>query len=300
MKYVLGLIVSTMLFAFPSIASAQSITYCGGGAGGNYEYTGNVLKSQLNGIAEVNNINTKGSWENLEKLRSGECDAALVQSDALYLWNKTEGGLSLFNMERMFGEYVHLLCNRRSGVSQFSDLNENTKVYTGSHGSGSDVSLRGLIEADKEFGNSSYVNIPLLNEGGDVALVKLNGGQGACMVYTAGPGTTFMAKNAEKFSDNLVLVDVVDKDFNDVTITDANGSEMSVWNPVTMDDDTYGKIMPSGIFGNSDVDTIGVTAVFVVSSSLVERSPDLFAKIGIALPDIKNIVRADRNLVNFD
>lgn len=282
-----------------SVASyATDLNVCTGGSGGNYEYTGKLLQKQLvSASINVNVINTKGSWENLVKMDSGECDAAIVQSDAVYTYEKENGPVEAFSIGDMFTEYVHLLCRRASDIEDIGDLSTNTKVYVGPVGSGANVSMRGMILADKEYGGDAYSKIPLLNEGGDKSsLVKLKGGAADCMVYTAAPGTKFMTTEAQKFGEDLVLVPIVDKDFNDVVNKDVNGVETSVWRPVTMNYNVYKTIMPSGLFGRKDVDTFGVNAQFLVSQKWEKQNGDAFGEVGYYLEDVKNQLRADRKL----
>jgi TRAP transporter TAXI family solute receptor len=288
------------LAAFSTIgmSNATDINVCTGGSGGNYEYAGKLMKNQLSSTGiNVNVINTKGSWENLEKMDNGECDAALVQSDAVYVYEKENGPVNAYSLGDMFTEYVHLLCRRSANIEDIDDLETSSKVYVGPVGSGSNVSFRGMIMADKEFGGDAYSKIPLMNEGADKSsLVKLKGGSADCMVYTAAPGTTFMTKEAQKFGDDLVLVPVIDKDFNDVTNTDVNGNKTSVWRPVTMSYKTYKTIMPSGVFGRKDVDTFGVNAQFLVSQKWESQNSDAFGEVGYYLTDVQNQLRADRKL----
>lgn len=285
------------MFTVSHAADAASLSVCTGAPGGNYAYVGKVLASQLKGTADVTVVNTAGSWENLQKIQSGECDGALVQSDALYLWGKEQGALDYFKIGDLYTEYTHLLCNRKSSVKEFMDLNEKTKVFTGGNGSGANVTLRGLIQADKDNGYASFTKVPLLNEPNqDVALIKVKAGVADCLFYVGSKGNKLMSVNAEKISDDVVLVPVKDKYFKRTVVKDKNGNETSIWNPTTMPSDTYNKIMPSGWFGNKGLDTIGVTSQMIVSSKWVDTNPDAFAALGLAINDVTNIVRSDKGL----
>ena len=283
--------------AFSTPVLASEIRVCSGKPGGNYDYTAKVMKQQMGGTADVVNINTKGSWENLEKINAGECDVAIVQSDALYLWTKEEGNFGYFSVSDLYTEYAHLLCNRKSNVKEFYDLNQSTKVFSGGKGTGADVTIRGLKSADAEEGDNRYAKVPLLNEeSDDVALVKVKSRVADCLFYVGSRGNKFLSVNGEKLADDLVLVPIVDKDFNDVTMKDVNGNEMSVWSPREMDAKTYNKIMPSGVFGNKDLNTISVTAGLIASEKWVNENPEEFGSLGLMINDVTNIVRADRKL----
>jgi len=296
----LGIAVAMSLSTFattPVLAQSEPVKVCTASKGGNYEYVGLKLQEALRGQTDIEVVNTAGSWDNLERMARGECDAAVVQSDALYVYGKEAGNLDYFNLGALYTEYVHLLCNRKSGVEEWADLNKNTKVFSGGRGSGADVTARGLIQADAEFGNKSYVGVPLLNEQNpDVSLMKVKGGAAECLVYVGSKGNKFMGTNAQKLANDLVLRPVEDKDFNDVTLTDDNGVTMSVWTPVEMPYSTYEKLMPTGVFGRKDVPTIGVTAMLIVSSNLVEQNPDAYAAIGFGIEDAVKVVRADKKV----
>ncbi len=299
-RFYLALAATALVASFASVGTsvAGDFRMCTGGSGGNYEATGLAVQRQVAGEGiNVEVVNTKGSWENLEKLTSGECDGAVVQNDAMYVWGEENGAPNVIDMGPMFTEYVHMLCRRDANIEDISDLSTNGKVMAGKTGSGSNVSIRGMITADKKFGGDSYSKIALLNEGGDRAsLAMLVSGKADCMVVTAAPETKFLTADAQKYGDSLVLVDIVDKDFNDVTVTDKNGNESSVWNKATLPYSAYKTIMPKGVFGRKDVDTFGVNAHFIVSADWVETNPDDFGNVGFYMGDVKNILRTDRGL----
>lgn len=299
-KFLTGAFLALAAFSYTAgaaFAENKTVNICTGGKGGNYELTGLIMQNQIRSAVNVNVINTKGSWDNLTKLQSGECDAAVVQSDAIYVWEKERGKLSTINMSDMFKEYVHLLCRRKAELSDISDLTEKDKIFAGEVGSGANVSFRGLINAEKEEGYDSYSKLPLLNEGGRSTLVKLKGGLGTCLVYTASPGTPFMTNDAQTFSDDLALVPITGKYFSRVVLTDENGNESPVWKPAEIDGKVYGKIMPTGFFGgNKNVETFSVDAKFIISAKYAAENDDVFGEIGFALPDVQNILRAEKGL----
>lgn len=278
-------------------SSLPVVNYCSGGSGGNYEYSGRELSRQVRSQVDVQVINTRGSWDNLERIESGECDMGIVQSDALYVW-ETEGNPFNFRVSKpMFTEYVHMICRRDLGVDSIQELDENASIYAGEIGSGANVSIRGMIAADEEHGGSEFTGFALRNEGGEAAAVFLADGDADCMIFTAAPGTTFM-NTVERFSDDLVMITVEDKDFNDVVVEDSGGNEVSVWTPVTLPGDSYGDIMPGGLFGNSSVDTFGVQATLVFNEDWVQSNREVFTDLRLAIQDLSNIIRSgDRELI---
>jgi hypothetical protein len=181
----------------------------------------------------------------------------------------------------------------------FPDLGNSTKIYSGGNGSGADVTLRGLIRADQENGGGDYVGLPIVNStNNDVALINVKGMKDGvkCLFYVGSKGNKFLTVNGEKVAKDVQLVPIEDKDFNDVTMTDSNGNEISVWTPVEMPSDTYENLMPSGLFGNKSLSTIGVDAHFILSDAWSTANPDAYATIGLGIDDVSNIVRTDKGL----
>lgn len=296
----IGILAATMIAASMSMASAADFTLCGGSKGGVYDYTALQLQSQVDkSIVNVVPVNTTGSGENLKAIADGSCDGAIVQSDAIFVYTKDNGPISYVDLGPLYTEFVHLVCRRASNVTNLSDLTANTKVMIGKDGSGSNITYRGLVFADKTDGGDAYSKIPVLNEGGDTAsLVKLKGGNAGatCMIAVSAPGGKFLSNDVEKFSADLIVTPLYDKDFNDVTITDVNGQSSSVWTPVELAGSTYKKIMPSGVFTNKSVDTIGVNARLIVSEKWMNENPDAFGEVGLKLIDAIKIVKADKKV----
>lgn len=276
-----------------------TLKVCTGAKGGIYEYFGATLQKQLRDSIDVQLIPSTGSWDNLQKIASGACDAGLSQSDNLYAFSKES--VDALNIQVMDGnlytEYFTMICNRGSGVGSFADLNGKTPVYTGGRGSGSDVSLRTLIQVKADAGYKELKNVPLDNEQSLAALIKLNGGQGSCLAYVGAPGGQFM-RNAQKFSENLVIVPVDDKSFSSLAYKDKKGISTPVWNTdAKITSDAYGKLMPDGkLWGKKDVPTVGISATFLVSNAWTETNPESFGNLGLTLPDVKNIVRSNKGL----
>ncbi len=269
---------------------------CTGAKGGNYEYTAGVLKNALAGEVNVEVVNTAGSSDNIKKMNAGECDAAMVQSDAVYVYSKDTGNVDATKAADMYREYEHLLCRRDSGITDLGGLNEKTKILLGPVGSGSQVTWRGMVLADKEFGSDYYTKIPTMNGKGKATdLAKLLSKDAACMVYVGTPGNQLMSRDANKLGDDLVLITVKDKDFDDVQIKTDDGS-YSIWTPAELSYDSYAKIMPSGMFGRKNVETIGVIAQFMISNAWQDANDDAAGAVILALPDVKKLLKADRNL----
>lgn len=284
-------------FSLPAMAQeTPTLNVCTGGKGGNYEYTAKVLADMLSGTVNVQVVNTAGSLDNIKKINDGECDAAMLQSDAVYVYGKDMGAVEATKTSDMYREYVHLLCRRDTGIESLGDLNEKTKIMIGKPGSGANVTWRGMVLADKEFGGDFYSKIPTLPVGGSKTdLADLKSGEADCMVYVAAPGTAFMSKDANKLGADLVLIPVEDKDFDDPQIETKNGL-VSIWNPAELPYKSYEKIMPSGMFGRKNVETVGVTAMFYISKEWKDANDDAYGEVAFAMPDVQKILKADKGL----
>lgn len=281
------------LMAGSAMAQENVINVCTAKAGGNYEYTGKAIDAYLGSSFTVNVINTKGSVDNIKRINAGECDIAIVQSDALYAYEKDNGEIQASELGSLYREYAHLLCRRDAGIEDIGDLNEKTKVMIGAEGSGSQVTWRGMVLADKEEGGDSYSKIPVVYSD---SIVKLQAGDAACMLWTGTPGHKTMTVDAEKFGDKLVLVPIIDKDFDDITVTDSNGNKSSVYNKATLPYASYKRLMPSGVFGRKDVETFSVTAKVIISEKAENEKPEIYDEVGMILPDVQKILVADRGV----
>lgn len=156
------------------------VRYCTGVSGGNYDFTGIAIKRQLPQHLEL--VNTSGSMDNLDKVDKGACEAAIVQSDAYFVYMQQHPSASL-NVERardMYPEYGHLICNKT--ISEISDLKRGNTVLVGAPGSGSAVMWDAIVRA-----NPKYKDVATLPLGGNRALGKVSDGQEAqCMLFVAG------------------------------------------------------------------------------------------------------------------
>ena len=302
-KTIISGMLAAIAFAMASFMSTISfaadipvLNFCTAKTGGNYEYTGKLIQAQLKGIATVNVINTEGSEDNLNKIKSGECDAAIVQSDAIYLYQKETGPLDFASLGPIYKEYVHLICRRDSGVTSLDQLNGH-KLFSGEVGSGSNVTIRGLRAASKEFGYNSYKDIALVPQGNDLpSLVNLVGGQADCMLLTTSQNSTYVVNSVQKFADKLVLANSYDKYFMKTKTKDTSGKENSVWKEGQIPYSTYDKIMPTGWTGRKNVDTMSVDATVIVSQAWMTAHTEQYGQLGFYLPDIQTRLKVDKKL----
>ena len=99
---------AALLFSMQVSAAEPSLTLCTGGAKGNYFFSGMQIREQAKGALNVEVINTKGTWDNLQKMARGECDAAIIQGDGWSVWNarNKSASLDLERVDVLYKEYV--------------------------------------------------------------------------------------------------------------------------------------------------------------------------------------------------
>lgn len=203
------------------------VNICTGGAGKPYDLTGQYISGFLRDSknVEMHVINTHGTWDNIQRtletpatpetIASGEaCQVMIGQPDgAVLLKRKNPGEASHL---RIIGqgpvEYLHVLCNKDSGVKDLSDIaGDNTKsVALGANGSGAWLIWQNFINEDK-----SYAEVPTTTEEGAIALASVQAGDTTCVLIPAALGNATVVQADTDFSDGIRLVGASDWDFND-------------------------------------------------------------------------------------
>lgn len=273
MKYLAWVALGVLLLGgiILSVYEAKSdmpIRVCSGGEKGNYYKAVGFIQQQLNG---VENVSTKGSWDNLERLAAGECDAAIVQADAWTVWNKENGALNLDRIDTLYDEYVHLFCNKNLDFDSATDLagRDDITVAIGENGSGTAVTWRAMGLEDE-----SYKKIKTVPYGGIVALTKVKDGSDVdCAIFVSGLRSAAMM-DVDRQAESINLVPFDDYDFNDAK--DPKGKPLYEF--VDIPCNSYPNMAPCGIFSDVDIETIALKATLVVRSDWIEQNADLYAK----------------------
>ena len=253
-----------------AVASSTTLRLCTGGTKGNYFFSGQQIKAQAQGDITVEVISTRGTWDNFIKMSENTCDAAIVQADGWSVWNarNPNAALTLERVDVLYDEYVHLYCNRESGIDEVGDLEDNSgkfTILTGKNGSGSQVTWRNFIIEDDDYGPEHVAQLPL---GGARARTKVKAGIDAqCALYVAGLNSSFM-KKVEELSQWVRLVDVDDGDFNDTV--DPAGNRVYTFK--TIPEKTY----PGLIDAVFSLDTVAVKAVLVVTGEWIDTNEDAY------------------------
>ena len=235
-----------------------------------YAAAGQIAKFGT-GSFVIQPVLTQGSLENIQKVTEGTCDAAIAQSDAIRVYRDTDVRAET-NVERitaMYKEFAHLLCNRKAGISKVSDLKKGHVVAIGSDGSGSNVTWQGFVKARKD----KYGVITTSPKEGIRAIAAVaDGAETTCALIVGGLNNSLLKKEAQRYGDKVVLINVQDGDFG--SEKDAKGSPIYSYEAIPAK--TYGDLMPAGmIFGHNDAHTVAVDAVFIANTTFLDRNPGL-------------------------
>lgn len=257
MRFLLIVILLTSIASY-SMAT-EHIKLCTGATSGVYHLAGSELSKAVDkSFLSVELKPTRGSWQNMKLVAAGDCQAAIVQADAYTLYAKQNPAKasSIDRVGGVYQEYTHMICNRRSGVSDASDLESGKyTLAVGKPGSGGWVTINNWISEDED-----YKNVPTVPLGGIIAAAKVaDGSDVQCMLLNSGLNSGFIHKIDSRFGDKLILVSATDSDFNDAT--DPKGSQLYTFSDIPAR--TYKQHLQTGIF--SGVETIKQDAVLIIN-----------------------------------
>ena len=280
MKHALLTLLSIFILSFNCFAQQNNTIKIATGHENGVYYTvaGKEISRQCKFQIEL--IPTKGSIENLELLRDGKVDAAIIQYDAMIGSGIT--GLEIKLIGTLYPEYVHMIVKQNSEISNVTQLNPNKhKIAIGRIGSGTRVTWNTFCSLD-EF----YKKIPTVSEDGVEALVSLEAGDIDAVLMVTGlrHGNIMRANNKPAV---FKLLPVNDWDFNNAKVKNDR-----VYNFTEITHTSYPNLFP-GIF-NSSVETIMVNSVLVTKIDWVRENPtkfeSLYDAVASAVPNIKQIL----------
>lgn len=282
MKWFLG-ISGLALFAaisatIPSHADGTpSLRICTGKPDLKYNRTGAAIGEQLRGIIDITLVPSIGSTDNLRKIADGKCDAAIIQSDAYYVYTEqnAEASLKLEDVGPLYLEYAHLLCNRESGINKISDLKSHptTKVAIGEPTSGTATTWYALTAKDPEY--NKVASVPL---SGNLALTRIIGGRDAqCMLSVVGLDSQFMKQANELGDKKLQLVSFDDNAFGALK----DGMDKPLYEYASIPGGTYYNLQ-YGMFSTA-ISTIAVRAEFVVTTEWYNKNSGSYGDLSTAI-----------------
>ena len=140
---------------------------------------------------------TKGSLENLELLRSGKADLAIVQLDALRFISdvvKQDQGLNVFDKIKvvlnLYPEEIHILTNKKD-IQTFYNL-EGKRVSVGPPGGGTAVTAAVLF-------NVYDIKSTVSEEPFEDAIKKMDQGSLDAVIFVGGAPVPFIGKLDNRF-----------------------------------------------------------------------------------------------------
>lgn len=280
--YSIACLLGATALASAAPAVAQPLNLCTGTDGQPYFQVGKMIASQARdyGVA-VNVIETKGTWDNIERSTGSTpdsaaydsgaaCHAFIGQPDGMVILKRKSpaDAAKVVVIGTAHAEYLHVLCGKDSGVDELTDLEGDAEksVALGLPGSGAH-----LIWDNFKFEDDDYAAVQEKNLSGIEAVAAVSSGQVTCMLVPAALGNQTVAVDAdESFGDSLVLATADDKDFNDALAADGK-TPLYEWGSIPSG--TYNKNLQSSWM--SSVDTVRWRATVYLNT---ERFSDAKAK----------------------
>lgn len=207
-------------------ASRADFTLCTGGAGGTYEGMGyRILGRDVTDklLAKGKVINTGGSVDNAEMLKTGECIAAIIQADVF----ESQSPLRDATVIDGYKEAIFWLHGEK-GVDDFQDLSgsKGERAVVVVKGSGAEATLSNFKQIDKDYANVKVVSVDDWYEAATAAaqgyiVISKARIDVAGMVYIGRPGNITNEITAD-FGKRLSVGNIEESSFGKVK--DANGN----------------------------------------------------------------------------
>lgn len=256
-----------------SFAQDATIRICTGGETGKYYQTAAEIGAQLKGSVKVEVVSTNGSLDNFQRLSDGTCDAAIVQSDAYGIFTATNPAARL-NVERvvpLYEEYVHLVCNRESGVHSVRDLlkKPDARVLIGPNGSGTSVTWQTWGKQAE-----AYLKVGTDPIGSTRAITRtVDGTDASCLLFVAGLRSGTMNEVNELGKSSLGLVSIDDGSFDDVK--DPKGQQVYTFKDIPAG--TYPNLQNYGFLGGqSNIPTLAIGAILIANTDWIDANGRAF------------------------
>lgn len=222
--------------AITSSAEAKTVVnLCTGASGQPYSVAGQIISDQLKGDpnVEVRVVSdTGGTWGNIERTTGASptdadyesgaaCHAFIGQPDGPVLLARTKPAEAkrLRQIGKLHREYLHVICGRKSGVDNLSDLSGSKKysVALGNAGSGA-----WIIWENFKYEDASYAEVATVPQSGIDAVSAVANDEITCALVPAGLRNQTVMEADELFGEQLALVAATDKDFNDAVDIQGN------------------------------------------------------------------------------
>jgi TRAP-type uncharacterized transport system substrate-binding protein len=245
----------------PVLPRPVNLRLCAGQPDGNYPLAATSLAEQAKKAnLRIEPIRTGGARDNIKRLSKGECDAAIVQSDAYYVFSHESNAnpLAIALVGPLFDEYVHLVCNEKSQVKDirsFKSPKMRSELLIGSRASGSHLAWQTF-----SFLDFAYANARTFARGGQEAFDELLlNDKGRCMLHVSALQSPLMKKVDAKGA-GLRLLPVNDGKFDNKKDAQKN----RLYHFAKIENRTYPKLQKK-YFGG--VKTLKLQALLLASES---------------------------------
>jgi len=266
----LFLMAAIAVIAISSEAKAAPIRLCTGSESGVYFAAGDAIAKMAGKSVSVVNVPTEGTIDNLERVLDLDpanpeaCDAMIGQPDGpVYVGRSSPAKVKkLRQVATLHREYLHVLCGKKSGVDDLSDLPDDPAKYSiaiGEPGSGAWLIWQNIIAEDVSYGK-----VPVRNEGGVLALSAVSSGEATCMLVPAGLRNGTVTEADQTYGDTVILAGANDRDFDDAT--DIKGDPLYEYRDIPKGN--YPKSLQSGWFASRK--TISWPAAVFVNTDRID------------------------------
>jgi TRAP-type uncharacterized transport system substrate-binding protein len=241
---------------------------------------GRLIARAMAGVARVELIETKGSWENLGRAHAPQpqCDALIAQEDAyaIYLDEHPNKAGVIERVGALYPEHVHLVCNRKVKASSVSALPNATRVIIGPYGSGTYITWTLMKRL-----NPAYQRLRDFEAIGDEALLKVvDGAQVQCMLSVNAIAQGLIARAHDEFGARLHLITIDDPKVSR-PLRQANGELRPLYRPTYVHKNVYPLMLTDHLKTNT------VDAVMFLQSRWRQAYPEVSEQLIKALTALK-------------
>lgn len=261
----------------------RRLRFCAGTRTGNYTFAAERIAERARSDAlEMQVVTTNGAADNLRRLRAGECDLGLSQSDVFDLSGaeEPESVLGIVPFKRVYTEYVHVLCPIASGLTGTAQFGPGTRLITGAEGSGTSETWRAFRAAVPRLDGVQRIPDPV----NLVAVSRVKDSRDTCMLWVSGlnssdiQGANAMSANTPDRRRTMRLISV-----NEGALRAARGSDgrpMYRFEPIRARFGSYDSLIDPARAPESRAVRPGSVTVPVVDAVLFARSEALDALPG--------------------
>ncbi len=267
------LVLAAMLTAVAA-HGADAVRLCTAQPTGTYALVGAEIHDAASALGlEVELVASEGSMDNLSRLASGRCDAAIIQADAYLLYQQVAQGsrVDVDDPLSLYDEVAHLVCHERAGIESLSGLvgaEPAVAVAVGDPGSGSALTWGAFATIDP-----SYAEIAQDDLGGAAALDAVgSGGPIGCLFHVAAPGSPWLREDVSG-TGGLRMVPIDGRGLAGASI-----GGVAVYAGAEVGPDTYPALLPAG-----PVRTVAVRAVLVTLAVWAEANAGARDRLHAAL-----------------